>query len=180
MADDLTPPPGVEAMMRALDRQKKIDAEWNERQEQHRRKSEIARVDRAAFLEHCRPATLLDYTAWMIGYVQRGCEPSHVYDYPFARTAMQVVGDGDPTQGPLEMREAGTDWWVLSEVPEHPMPSLYGANSLHLIVPAGLGYEPDSIPGTGHSTVYFMQGFALVGHWTPVYTDMLPVLAAGL
>jgi hypothetical protein len=155
MEDDYTPPPGMDGLIRALGRKKREDAEWEAHLEEQRLRFENAAADRRQFLTHCQPATLMEYTAWMIGYLQRGGEPSHVYDYPFAR--------------------AQADWWVLAETPGTEFPPLYGAQSLHLIVPsAGVQFEPAEL---GHSTVYFMDGFGLVGDLVPVYSDMLPVLA---
>lgn len=177
--------PGVEAIMRAMDRNEEERRRHQAREEKYRCEAEAAEQQRSEFLAHCQPATLIEYTAWMIGYLQAGGEPSHVYERPFAQPAMQLSGSIGAEGSSLRATEARTSWWVLAETPEGAMPSLYGANSLHIIVPAGLAYTPEDVPRTfhgqcGHSTVYFMDGCTSVGDWAPVYSDMLPVLAAGL
>lgn len=184
MADELTPPPGAEAIMRALDRQKAQDASWEEQQRHHRREGERSDLERAAFLDHCQPATLLEYTAWMIGYLQLGGEPSHVYNYEFARPGVVMNGSSGPSGSNLAAGQASPKWWVLAEVPGL-VPSLYGAHSLSVIVPQGLAFTPDDVPRTfhgrcGHSAFYFMDRFEIVGNSTPVYSDMLAVLAVQL
>jgi hypothetical protein len=184
MNEDFTPPPGVDAIMRVLDRQKKRDAEWEAREERYRRESAITQAERRAFLEHCQPATLLEYTAWMIGYLREGGEPSSVTDYPFAEPAMQLDGSIGPSGSTLRATQAPTKWWVLAEVPES-VPSLYGANSIKVLVPKELAFTPSDLPDTfhghcGHSTFYFINGFKLVGYDATVYSDMLCVLAANL
>lgn len=185
MAEDLTPLPGAEGLMRALGRQKAQQRRHEAREDEYRRKSVIDEMDRAAFLEHCQPATLLEYTAWMIGFLQRGGEPSHVYDYEFGNGGVVLNGNLGPGSSGLTASSAPWEWWVLSEVPDEDVPSLYGAKSLKVIVPSGLRFGPRNLPNTfhgccGHSTFYFMDGHTEVGGHTPVYTDMLPVLAAGL
>jgi hypothetical protein len=184
MADDPTPPPGVEAIMRALDRKKRQDARWEAETRSREREAEEAELDRAAFLDHCQPATLLEYTAWMIGHLNKGGEPSHVYDYEFTERATVLSGSIGPNGSSLAASQAGLKWWVLAEVPDN-VPSLYGAKSLSVIVPNGVGFTPQDVPRTfhgkcGHSNFYFMDGFTQVGNDTPVYSDMLSVLAAEL
>lgn len=184
MADELTPPPGAEAIMRALDRQKAQRRRWEAEEEKYRREAEAAEIERSVFLEHCQPATLIEYTAWMIGYLQGGGEPSHVYNYEFSRPAVVLNGSIGPNGSNLTAGPANSKWWVLAEIPG-TVPSLYGATSLAVIVPKGLAFTPGDVPRTfhgacGHSEFYFMDGFAVVGDSTPVYSDMLPALASGL
>jgi hypothetical protein len=177
-------PAGFEGIMRALDRQAEQDREHAAREAEYAEARRISQEQRSEFLTHCRPATLIEYTAWMIGWLRNDNEPSSVYDYPFTRRGVQVVGNGDPMRGPLEVQEAPTSWWALGERPES-VPSLYGSASLHVIVPNGVDFTPRDVPGTfhgqcGHSTFYFMDRFQIVGDFTPVYSDMLPVLASAL
>ena len=176
--------PGLDAIMRAMDREAQQKAKWKAEEERYRRESERSDRDRADFLTHCQPATLLEYTAWMIGYLQNGNEPSHVYDYDFAQPAMQLNGSISSKGSTLRMSEAPSCWWVLAERPDE-VPSLYGAQSINVLVPKGVDFRPGNVPSTfhgkcGHSTFYFMDGFRIVGDHTPVYTDMLSALAAGL
>lgn len=159
--NDITPKRASAAIMRALDRKKAQDDKWEAAKRRHEIKSKHSEVERSEFLAHCQTATLTEYTAWMIGYLNRGGEPSHIYDHGFTQPEPRVM--------------------VLAEKPG-AVPTLYGADSLQVIVPAGVSFAPEDVPQTfhgrcGHSTFYFMEGFAIVGIWTPVYSDMLPMLA---
>jgi hypothetical protein len=182
--NDFERTPGVEAIMRVMDRQAKQRAEMEQRERRYRQEAERSDLARAAFLDHCQPASLLEYTAWMIGYLHGGGEPSHVYDRPFAQPAMQLNGSIGPEGSTLRASQAPPKWWVLAERPD-TVPSLYGASSISVIVPSGLDFRPDDVPdtfhgGCGHSNFYFMDGFVNVGGDTPVYSDMLTVLAVQL
>lgn len=184
MGNELSPARGIEAIMRALDKKKRDDQRWEDEQRRYELEADFSKRDRDEFLSHCQPATVLEYTAWMIGYLQGGGEPSHVYDYEFSAPGVVLSGSIGPQGSDLTASAAESDWWVLAEVPED-VPSLYGARSLNILVPNGLGFTPRDVPRTfhgkcGHSTFYFMDGFVVVGSSTPVYTDMLPLLAADL
>lgn len=107
---------------------------------------------RTALLESCRPATAADYAAWLAGYLRRGGRVTHPYDY-------NLPGD-----------------WVVLERPAS-VPSLYGADALHVIVPAEVRFTPTHVPRTfhgccGHSGFYFMDGFAAVSLIVPSYRDV--------
>ena len=99
--------------------------------------------------DHCRPATVADYQTWLTGYVESGGEITHEYDYPM----------------PLGM------WFVLTK--SGILPELYGADSLYLIIPAGLRvWGQRTFHGcSGHNTIYIMGGFSIVGTLVPTFTD---------
>lgn len=173
---------GFDGLLRAMDRQSAREREYAAREAQYEAESRIERAHRAAFTAHCLPATLIEYTAWMIGWLRQGHEPSSVVDRSFTAPGMRLDGSlGGSAVGGLRVSEADPSWWTLAERPTN-VPSLYGAHSLHVIVPEGVDFAPRDVPDTfhgrcGHSTFYFMDGFQIVGDFTPVYSDMLPVLA---
>jgi hypothetical protein len=156
---------GVDAVFRALDRSAAEDAQWRQRIGERERQARVDRELRGAFVAHCRAATAGDYAAWLAGWLRRGGDISHVYDYPLA----------DP--GVTE-----PSWLVLQSRPDG-FPSLYGASSVHVIVPEGVGVAAGDIPRTsggdacGHSTFYFLDGFEVVGSWVPLYSDVRQILA---
>lgn len=110
-------------------------------------------AQRAEFLRHCRPATADDYRRWLDGYEARGGQPTHAYDYAFDRAGFYVL-----TTGPLT-------------VPT--LPSLYGATSVNVIVPASAHlYTPDTFHGEcGHSHAFRMDEYQAPS-WVPTYTDV--------
>lgn len=95
-------------------------------------------------LREARPS---EYVAWLRGHLEQGGDVSHVYDYPFARAGFYVALDN------------------IKDLP----PGLCGSLSLQIIVPRGLTVEYEDL---GHCTLYFMDGFRLVGHWVPIYSDI--------
>lgn len=112
---------------------------------------------RTLFVTHCRRATATDYAEWLAGWLRTGGWISHPYDYPMP------------------------SWLVLQTRPDD-IPSLYGALSMQVIVPADVDLQPADIPdtfhgGCGHSTFYFMDGFTIVGDFVPLYTDVHHLLA---
>jgi hypothetical protein len=153
------PPAGFVSLLRAMDRQAAQDRAWAASEAENREEDRFEQEERAAFVRHCQSATLIAYTTWMIGWLRLGNEPSHVYEYPFTRVARK--------------------WMVLGEQPEY-VPALYGSFSLHVIVPMGVDFTPQDLGDCGHSTFYFMDDFQVVSGLTPVYSDMLPVLASAL
>lgn len=115
---------------------------------------------RDQFLTHCRPTTAAEYTAWLTGYLRAGGEVTHRYNYP--------------------MR---ANWWVLTSHPGY-VPTLYGALSVHVIVPADVPFTPRDVPNTypsggcGHSSFYFLDGFRrCASGWVPQYDDTAPFTA---
>lgn len=117
-------------------------------------KAESARSDQArnAFLELCRPATVYDYKEWLHGWTRNGGRVDNRANQMFP----------------------GRGWEVLVAKVAF-LPSLYGANALHVIVPHGHTLEvPDTFHGgSGHSHVYFMDGFRTVpDREPPIFGDM--------
>lgn len=171
-----------DGLLRAMDRKAEHERAWAAHEAELEAEHQLAQEERAAFTNHCLPATLIEYTAWMIGWLRQGHEPSSVVDRSFSTPGMRVDGTiGGNAAGGLRVSEADPSWWTLAERPTS-VPSLYGAHSLHVIVPEGVDFAPRNVPATfhghcGHSTFYFMAGFQVVGDFTPVYSDMLPVLA---
>lgn len=47
---------------------------------------------------------------------------------------------------------------------------LYGANSVRLIIPCGVKVTYDDL---GHSTLYFMKNYEMVGAYVPSYSNMV-------
>lgn len=146
----------------------------NERFEEWRaerkRQSVIADRQRATFVTHCRLALPSEYADWLRLWIGDGGRITDTYDYPFTRTAVVVNGDLS------NMTAAAPDWMVLCEPPDQ-VPSLYGARSMNVIVPADVDFSQDDVPNTfhggcGHSTFYFMRDGGIVGSWVPLYPDV--------
>jgi hypothetical protein len=143
-------------------------AEAEEREEGWRRSREEQedwfrrlRLERDEFLRYCIPATVDNYAAWLRGYLTRGGDIKHVYNYPFP-------AGSDPS------------WFVLYERPKR-VPSLYGATSIEVIVPSDVDFGPVDVPNTfhggcGHSTFYFLNGYQIVGDFVPLYSDVRKLL----
>lgn len=112
-------------------------------------------ADREWFLRHCRPARPSDYAAWLRGWMGQRGAVTHEYNYPMPDSFVVVTSSGAV------------------------LPSLYGSESLAVIVPAGITL---SAPATfhracGHSTVYRMDEFEILGDWVPTYPDVLAWLS---
>ena len=76
--------------------------------------------------------------------MQRG-SITHCYDYPWIRW----------------------EWLILTKSGGFLRP-LYGSRSITLIVPEGLTIN---IRHTGHSRVFFMDGFTCMGGVVPIFSD---------
>jgi len=114
-------------------------------------------ADRTSLLAHCQPATAAD----LIG-------PARAH-----------LAAGRPL-------EAGPEEWnVLTGHPGR-FPSLYGATSVCVFIPAGLPVIPADIPrtfhgGAGHSTFWFERDGVVVGNqWTPLRLPADVVAPLGL
>ncbi len=119
-----------------------------------RHEAESARSEQArnAFLELCRPATVYDYKAWFDGWTRSGGRVDNRADRLF------------PGHG-----------WEVLVAKDAFLPSLYGARALNVIVPRGHRLEvPNTFHGgSGHSRVYFMDGFRSVpDEAAPIFGDM--------
>lgn len=109
----------------------------------------------------CRPATAADYAGWLVGYLADGGQISTV------------------TSTPLP----AADWFVLAGRPDGPVPSLYGRDSVNLIVADQGHLTPADVPRTfhgrcGHNDLYFMRGRAALAAAVPLYPDVLGVIVA--
>lgn len=151
------------------------------RRADYERQAARREVQRRQFVtDYCEPATPREYAAWLAGYLRTGGRISTVHDYPMTDRGVTVVGDGDPSRGPLEFAPADLSWFVLRSRPDD-VPSLYGALSMQVIVPATVAFGPADVPRTfhgqcGHSTFYFMDGFRVVGTYMPLFPDVRALL----
>jgi hypothetical protein len=91
-----------------------------------------------------RPSTLAEYTAWLRQWLAQGNQPTHFYDYPFARQSW-ITAERDFTTG----GECGVD-------------------AASIIVPEGVQHLGGAL---GHNVLYLMEGPALRGHIVPVFSD---------
>lgn len=126
---------------------------------QHRQESAVADEARAAFLTYCRPAAPAEYATWLTGHLGRSGRITHAYDRDMPRM------------------------WVLERAPQVRVPSLYGAQSVQVIVPAEVRFTPGDLPKTfhgacGHSEFYFLADFTVVGSVVPLYDDVKALLTA--
>lgn len=94
-----------------------------------------------------RSARVEDYKKWLAGFIKKGGEPTHFYDYPM--------------KGSLD------DWLVATA--DFELVPLYGANSLHIIVLNGVKFKGGDL---GHTELYFMDGFEKRASCIPVYADI--------
>lgn len=94
-----------------------------------------------------RPAKVEDYKKWLAGFMKKGSESTHFYNYPM--------------KGSLD------DWLVATA--DFELVPLYGANSLHIIVLNGVKFKGGDL---GHTELYFMDRFEKQASWVPVYTDI--------
>lgn len=116
------------------------------------------KVQRDRFLTSCRLATPAEYAGWLTGHLAAG-------------------GYIGTTGG------SSTGMLVLTRRPDRRVPTLHGALSLNVIVPADVDFTPDDLPRTfhgacGHSTFFFMDGFDVVGGPVPLPDDVRPLLDA--
>lgn len=125
--------------------------EGNKKWEQERRDLAIKmeRTDlrkRDELLPSLRHASSKDYKKWLSGFVEKGGNPTHYYNYRM----------------PSEFYVASKDFAMFP---------LYGAGTLYIIVP--IGVSVDISEGLGHCTLFYMDEYEYKGHWIPVYEDTL-------
>ena len=85
------------------------------------------------------------YEKWLAGYMSQGGKPTHSYDY--------------------DMPE---DRWVIA-IKDFQIEPLHGSDSLQIIVKSGVIFKGGDL---GHTNLYFMDDFKLMGGWVPVYSDI--------
>ncbi|SKO14961.1 hypothetical protein [Mycobacteroides abscessus] len=104
-----------------------------------------------------RWANAAEYGAWLRGYVARGGQVTHRYNYPFAQWRLLY---------------ATADVAISSHAE-------YGVHSRTILVPEGLSVARSAtgpgVPfrGWAHSTVYYMHGYSIGGAqvFAPTYSD---------
>ena len=97
--------------------------------------------------KYFRHATLSDYKKWLEGYLEKGGNFSHYYDY--------------------DMR---LDNWFVA-IKDFPMQDYYGAMSIYIIIPVNLKIT-DTPTKFGHNEIYFMENFEALGHFIPLYKNI--------
>lgn len=91
-----------------------------------------------------RPSTLTEYTAWLQQWLANGNQPTHFYDYPFARQSWITAQRDFSTGGEC------------------------GADAARIIVPEGIHHLDGTL---GHNVLYLMDGPAVRGNIVPVFSD---------
>jgi hypothetical protein len=91
-----------------------------------------------------RPATVTEYIAWLRPWLAAGNQPTHYYDYPWAR------------------------WTWLTAEKDFTTGGECGANAVHIIVRPGVRHAGG---GIGHNQLYFLDGTKQVGGQIPIFTD---------
>lgn len=91
-----------------------------------------------------RPATLDEYLLWLRAWLDAGNQPTHAYDYPWARQR-----------------------WLTATRDFH-LGAEHGSHAVHIIVPAGLQWAGGE---RGHNELYFMDGPEQRGYFVPVFSD---------
>lgn len=125
------------------------EKDWRELEERRREMArqeegkEKAKLEMEELLLSLRRASVEDYLAWLMGYIEKGGKPTHVYDYPFAR------------------------WnWYVAIRHIKPIP-LFGSNSFNIIVPAGVSVQPGD---WGHCNLFYMDGYSAT-MFVPIFED---------
>ncbi len=102
-----------------------------------------------------RTGTLTEYAAWLAAWLEGEGQPTHYYDYPFARQTWLTAQRDFTTGGEC------------------------GSQSANVIIPEGVRHTGGDL---GHNTLYWMDGPALSGYTVPVFHEPvflgLPGIAA--
>ena|SRR3989344_345505 len=139
------------ALEEARERERRSSQDWQRELAEQERMSRLAVLRTQEALEgRVRQATREDYQEWLRGFLQKGGEITHVYEYP--------------------MSEVLNSWLVA--VQDFTLFPLHGARSLQIIVPEGIKFLGDESE-LGHSAIYFMEGFRKSqGAIVPIYNDI--------
>lgn len=112
-----------------------------------KKESEKMRYAGSLFLKDKKRGSLEHYKKWLKGYLYKGGEITHYYDYEMHTDKLYIISY------------------------DTEIPALYGAMSLMLIVEEGvLVAFPD---GLGHNNVYYMDSHEVKGSWVPTYTNII-------
>lgn len=96
---------------------------------------------------HLKPADIEDYKKWLRGFLAKGGNPTHNYNYEMEREGFF---------------KATEDFEIFP---------FYGSGSLNIIIPQGI--KCDGIDkGIGHNNLYFEDGYEVKGDFVPVYKDI--------
>lgn len=90
-------------------------------------------------------ASKRDYEKWLAGYLSQGGKPTHSYNYDMPEDR----------------------WFVATK--DFQIEALHGSDSLQIIVKSGVIFEGGEL---GHTNLYFMDDFKLMGGWVPVYSNI--------
>ncbi|MFD6334895.1 hypothetical protein ACFWGI_35705 [Streptomyces niveus] len=91
-----------------------------------------------------REATIGEYVDWLKSWIAAGNEPTHYYDYPFAR------------------------WTWLTAVRDFETGGECGAQSVNIIVPPGIRHRNGDL---GHNKLYLLDGPVLRGTSVPIFSN---------
>lgn len=136
----------AEKIREARERDAEGRVRWaeQEREMQERRAKQQAAYERDV-QPHLRDATPREYARWLVGFLERGGEITHYYDYKMP-------------------------WTFYIAIRDFSLPPFYGSLSVSVIVPAHITVEYGD---TGHNNLFLMDGFHHGGGWVPVYSDFV-------
>lgn len=139
-----------EAVRAAMEKKRKRDKKEAERAGVYRQDAErqLGFFD-STTLPHLRLAAPADYKRWLIGYTGKGGKIT------------RIVRGNFPS----------TDFYVAIE--DFKIVSLFGANSVSIIIPQGIKVETlvrDAFGGLGHHRLYYMRNF-MASSCVPVFFD---------
>ena len=106
---------------------------------------------RKEFIGRClRPATVGEYSQFLVGYLERGGKIT---------TWLMDENLEDAMKNPFRnLRDPYLIWLAPTDF---LLPAYCGSSSLRIIIPAGV--EVDMPDGVGHSSLYFMKDFTVFG-----------------
>lgn len=90
-------------------------------------------------------ASKRDYKKWLAGYMNQGGRPTHSYDYGMPEDDLFIA------------------------IKDFQIGLLHGSDALQIIVKSGVIFKGGEL---GHTNLYFMDDFKLMGSWVPVYRDI--------
>ena len=94
-------------------------------------------------------ASIDDYMEWLVGYLQRGGRPTHLYHFSFYR-----------------------DKWYKAVKNVKTAVALYGASSINIIVPKGIEIASGN---WGHSAIFFVDGYRVSNGTVHLYMEIAEI-----